>query len=561
MSNGEERFVRIEERLAAIERALRLQPSRDPRPSPPPVVSPSDTFQPASQAPKASSPSLLQPPPTSAATSILGWGGMAAFVLATAYLIRLAMDAGWLTPTRQVGLAAIFGLALIASGFVLQRRYARYASLLPGCGIVVLFLTNYGAHLYHHLIGALPATVGVIVISLGALVLGRIFKEEWYALFAVLGSYTGPLLLPHLHAANPTDLVIYFSAWSILFCWYSIYSGQRRVYLLAAYFAFIVFDILWRAGGGFNWETAVTFQFIQLMIFVCGVGIYAVKHGPMDRSSAMVHIPVLLLFYFVQYVILKQHIPTWAPWIAFASLGLLLLAYRVVRGYLGVESPAGHFIVTAYAAVVLLHAGYLELFADDFRPWVGIAFIAGMGAYAIFQEEKARESWPLFAVAGVMFLHNYLRLVFGWNLNDMPGYQLLIPLYALMLYVGYWLAYDRPHLATLSQALLYMAHINVMAGAVQLFHNRLVVSFIWGVLAVLTLILAIRSNNKVLARSALFVFAASAMKVWLYDLSQASPLVRIGCLLILGVTLYLGGLLYQRIETSHEPAHAAPPVR
>ena len=130
MSNGEERFVRIEERLAAIERALRLQAPRDPRPSPPPVVSPSDTFQPASQAPKASSPSLLQPPPASAATSILGWGGMAAFVLATAYLIRLAMDAGWLTPTRQVGLAAIFGLALIASGFVLQRRYDGLANKL-----------------------------------------------------------------------------------------------------------------------------------------------------------------------------------------------------------------------------------------------------------------------------------------------------------------------------------------------------------------------------------------------------------------------------------------------
>jgi uncharacterized membrane protein len=224
-----------------------------------------------------------------------------------------------------------------------------------------------------------------------------------------------------------------------------------------------------------------------------------------------------------------------------------------------VATPAGHFIVTAYAAVVLLHAGYLELLAGDLQPWIAIAFVMAMGAYAIFREERVRESWPLFAAAGLIFLHNYLRLVLGWSVKDIhaiPGYQVLIVLYAVVLYVGYWMTYDRRDLATLSKTLLYMAHINLMVGAVQLFHSRLAVSSVWGVLAVLSLIMAIRFNNKEVARSALFVFAASAVKVWLYDLSQATPLVRIGCLLILGVTLYIGGLLYQKIEPSAEPRPA-----
>src|SRR2546430_4222440 len=56
----------------------------------------------------------------------------------------------------QVGLAAMFGMVLIGTGFVLREKYLRYASLLPACGIVVLFLTNYGAHLYHRIIGPLP---------------------------------------------------------------------------------------------------------------------------------------------------------------------------------------------------------------------------------------------------------------------------------------------------------------------------------------------------------------------------------------------------------------------
>lgn len=47
-------------------------------------------------------------------TSVLGWAGAVAFVLAAAYLIRAAIDAGWLTPSVQIAGAALFGVALIA---------------------------------------------------------------------------------------------------------------------------------------------------------------------------------------------------------------------------------------------------------------------------------------------------------------------------------------------------------------------------------------------------------------------------------------------------------------
>lgn len=61
-------------------------------------------------------------------------------------------------------------------------------------------------------------------------------------------------------------------------------------------------------------------------------------------------------------------------------------------------------------------------------------------------------------------------------------------------------------------------------------------------------VVAIASGNKPLGRSALFVFAAFAAKVLLFDLSGAVPPVRIGCLVVLGMTMYAGGLLYQKME-------------
>jgi uncharacterized membrane protein len=44
------------------------------------------------------------------------------------------------------------------------------------------------------------------------------------------------------------------------------------------------------------------------------------------------------------------------------------------------------------------------------------------------------------------------------------------------------------------------------------------------------------------------IFALSAIKVMLFDLSGATPLVRIASLAVLGVSFYLGGWLYKKID-------------
>src|SRR5262245_27954247 len=108
----ERRLSRIEDRLTALEG--RLAPAAQSRPVPPavpqgrPVPPP-----PARAAGAAAAASPMRAPAVevgdspSFATSILGWGGALALVMAAAYLIRLAIDTGWLTPLRQVALAGI----------------------------------------------------------------------------------------------------------------------------------------------------------------------------------------------------------------------------------------------------------------------------------------------------------------------------------------------------------------------------------------------------------------------------------------------------------------------
>jgi uncharacterized membrane protein len=132
-----------------------------------------------------------------------------------------------LTPERQVGLAALCGVGMICVGLVLRKANRTYASLLPAAGIVILFAAVFGAHLYYEFIAAPMATGCVAVICIVAMWLGRVFDNKLYVLFAVVGAYLTPFLLPVWHA-NLLDLLIYYSAWSLLFCGYAILLGGRQ---------------------------------------------------------------------------------------------------------------------------------------------------------------------------------------------------------------------------------------------------------------------------------------------------------------------------------------------
>lgn len=563
MKTLEERLARVEARLERIERLLPAMPAA----SGAEADTPAEVVEPAAEEGKwVAQPPLAAPAPerkvidptysagptyggaTLSVTQILGWTGATALVLAVAYLIRLALDAGWLTPVRQLELAVLSGFALIGAGLKLRAADRQYASLLPAGGLVVLFLSIYGAHLYYHFIGAPLAAGAVILTCLAALWLGRLFESELYGLFAVVGSYSAPFLL-HTLAGSVTDLVIYFSAWSVLFCFYSTWIGRRRTYLLAAYMALLAFHFLWKQMAPDEWEAAFAFQAIQFAIFLGGAIGFSVRHRrPMSRDEAAVHLPLLLIFYALQYGLLNQHLPALAPWVALGSAGVLLLGQLVAKKMLGQLLESSAVLVGAYAALALFHAGYMELLPDAFAPWVALLLLPALGMVFRSRDGAASVSWPIRALIAIIFAINYQRVVTGMHVDKVPAHDVLALLYAAELYVAYVLARRLPALQSLATPALYVGHVALMSAAVQIFDGRLAVSFAWGTIALACLALAFKISDKALGKSSLLIFAASAAKVMLFDLSSATPLVRIGLLLILGVTLYVGGWMYRKVD-------------
>ena len=560
MTTPEERLEKIETRLSRLERLMTLRSTQldaviktNPPESGVNLASPSQPVSPTATPASLAKPfkptaSRLAGPTDISVTKILGWTGATALVLATAYLIRLAVDSGWLTPERQLAMAVLSGFLLIGVGLRLREADREYASLLPAGGLVVLFLSIYGAHLYYHFIGVGPAAGAVILASLGALWLGRVFESEIYSLFAVVGSYSAPFLL-HALAGSVLDLAIYFTAWSVLFCVYAVWQGTRRVYLLAAYMALLGFQIIYDWNGLSAWVEAFSFQAIQFLVFLAGAIWFSIRHNrPMNRNEAIAHLPLLLIFYALQYPLLEAHLPAWAPWISLGSAALLLGAYLIAKRMMAVPPESGSLLVSAYTALVLFHAGYMELIPHALAPWVVLALLPVLAVYLHFAGSGAAVQWPFRLLIGVVFAINYLRVVVDANYGANPDHQLLALFYAAELYVAYFFVKRLPGLKSLIVPVLYAGHIALMGAAVNILNERLAVSFAWGVIGLACLALAFKVQDKLLGKSSLLIFAASAAKVLLFDLSNATPLVRIACLVILGVTLYVGGWMYKKVD-------------
>ena len=531
----------IEDRLSAIEaRITRLETQGGAIAAKPPRI---ETKPAPAPAPKP----IHEGPPL--ATQLLGWGGATALVLAATYIIKLAMESGWLTPERQIGIAILGAIVMIVLGLRLRSSDRSYASLLPAGGIVILFIATYAAHLYYGLIGLPQALAAVTLICLLSLWLCHVFQSTLYAFFAVAGTYSAPFLMRGL-MLNITDLAIYYACWSMVFSMFALWVGSRAVYLLALYMAMIGFDWAWRDGGyADQWISAVMFQNVLMVTFGLAAAVYTVKrNSPLNQEATVAHLPALLVFYFLQYALIHQHIPAYAPWIAVASAALIVLCYSITRSLSKQDIAGGRMLIQAYVALVLFHAGYLESVSQEWAPWVAFVLLPVVALFGLLRRDMKAPGFFIWVAVGVIFMINYLRIITGIDRHITIAPDMLSVAYAVELYAGYYFARRDESIRSFLPLLLMGGHLAAIAAAVHVFDDRVAVSLAWGFLALTCLLVGLNFRDKLLGKSSLMIFGISAAKVLFYDLSSSAPLVRIATLVVVGCSFYLGGWLYKKIE-------------
>ena len=530
----------LEQRVRAIELRLeRLEQRESPERVPAPM--------------RAAAEPTARTGPTSAsiATGLLGWGGAFALVLAAAYLIRLAIDVGWLTPERQVLCAGAGGLSLVLVGLMFGLRDRSYAGLLPAAGIAILYLTVYGAQLHYHLIGTGAALLLIGVIAAGSLALYRLFRSDLYVLFAVAGSYSAPFLLAAM-SGSLAQLALYFLVWGVAFSAFALWHARRAVYLLALYLALLGFEVARERLGAAPFG-ALALQSVQLALFALTALLLSARRGAMSRQLAYLHLPALALFYALQYRLLHEVAPAAAAWIALASALAAVLLYLAVGRALRAEAPAGRIALWFYVSMTLFHAGYLQLLPATAAPWVALLAPVLLAWLCARRDARFEWSWPAWAAVGLIFAARWWQLLAERSLpvpSSLLERSLLGAGYASLFYVAYGLARQRHWRRPYPEGLLVLGHATAMIVTLQVLAQAIVQSVVWALIALLAIGVSLLRRDRWCGQSALLVFAATAGKVVLYDLRGSAALVRIVSLAILGVTFYVAGLLYRRAASA-----------
>ncbi len=397
--------------------------------------------------------------------------------------------------------------------------------------------------------------------------LGRRFDQSVYALLAATGVYLSPLLMQA--APNQLiDVVIFYSAWSLLFSFCALIEARRIVYMVPMFFALIGFDLIWRSAGEVNWLLAVVYQLVQLAVFASTAAAFSVVHRrPMGETEGLAHGFALIYFYGIEYLILHRHAPHWAPVIGLASALAVFLIYLAAK--IAIKETqrlgVGSLIVSWYCSIVVAHAVFFELLPQSWFPWAALAMAAGLGL--VLARRFARDSAvlvPIYIVAGLIFCVSYLALLEGGERSsDIALPHLALAAYAAVLYGGYYWFSRAAGGSRAAPIILYAGHFAFMEFGLRVLDNGFTLSIVWAAFAVAVLIVAIVGKDKLLGQSALLIFCASGLKVLLHDLAASGSLLRVFTLIVLAASLYLGGWLYQSLvrEVSNEPArrpNAAP---
>jgi hypothetical protein len=294
----------------------------------------------------------------------------------------------------------------------------------------------------------------------------------------------------------------------------------------------------------------------HFIIFSLGTFMYSITNREsLSESESWSFLPVLLIFYAMEYHFIDLMYPGLAPWISLGFAGLLIGLYLSAKSYFS-DSLGSLPMLLAFVTIVCFHSVYIELLPGDIRPWLFILITLGIAVYPL--KEPLQDSGfssgpamiiPALAVLAIVVLE-YLDISIHLLNEDNPywlgvSFAAFTSIWALLIMKDDSTGPRK----TYGHLLLGSAHLLAILGFYRLTDGSgsLALSACWLLYAVCVMIFAFVRKDEVMAKSALFVLSFAAGKALLYDAASAPTVVRIFCLLLTGAVLYGSGFLMRKI--------------
>ncbi len=318
--------------------------------------------------------------------------GLVILFFGLGFLLKYAADNSLLSIEFRLTMVTLFGFALLALGWKLKQKNPRYALILQGGSVGVLYLTTYSAFKLYHII---PNELGfILLLAVMALSIALALKQDSREL-AFIGAFGG-FIAPIIASTGSGSHIVLFSYYAVLnlsifaIAWF---KSWRELNLLGFYMTFLV-GLAWGADRYRSTNYAET-QFFLTLFFVMYVAIsalHALKQPPKLKGmvdGTLLFGPPIIGFTF-QTVLMQPY--EYGSAYSSAALGVFYLALGLVlRNRLETEFKT--LYQTFFALSLIFFTLMIPLAFDN--NWSSAAW-AIEGAGIIWISSKQGRKFPLY---------------------------------------------------------------------------------------------------------------------------------------------------------------------
>lgn len=599
------RIAQTEARIARIEATLGAHaifpttatPRQEPRPEPPPAPTPAPEAQrepePAPEPgppppPPPEPPPVIPPAPALSADQIesiigrrwVGWIAISLILFATAFFLKYAFDNRWIGEVGRVAIGITFGIAFSIAGFRYHRRGWRiFSQILTAGGIILLYLSTYGAFGYYHLVGQKTAFVYLVILIAEAAALALIYNAPAIAIMALIGGFLTPLLLDsgrdQYRSFFAYLVALDIGALALLKHWRGLSS--------VAYFGTQLLFWIWYNDNYHHQKRAavLVFQTALFLIFlVSHLGRDFIRREPATNEDVLLLVVNPFVFFFTAYNLLN---PTHHDWMGVFAIGMALLyasAAKILLKRLD-TSRREVLLFIAIALTFLTIAIPIQLSSN----WITIAW--AVEGLAILWAALELRSVRLRAHAFALFTLAFFKLLFwdtpyGHRLPFTPIFNryFLSSIAVIACFLGAIYLFEKARKRNLieSQALRFVIGLAAAfafwwvisvetytfftARALverdpderdhQLWLGQMALSVVWALYAAALAAVGFIRRAGPIRWVSLVLFALTVIKAMLVDIAELQQLYRIIVFFVLGILLLLVAWAYHRAFHSRE---------
>ncbi|HEX5617448.1 MAG TPA: DUF2339 domain-containing protein [Solirubrobacteraceae bacterium] len=549
----EDRLAALEARTRVLEDIVRHWSPDGPAPAAPParVSTPHEI---AAAPVRVSSPRLTVPAARSARDledafggRLLAWVGGLAVALGIIFLAGIAVSRGWIGEAERTILAGLLSGALTAAGvWAHERRGHRQAARAAvAAGLVGQFATALVAGSLYDLVPPPLAVFGALTVGVTATVIAIRWSSQGIAALGIVGALLAqPFLLGLPDVAS--ELVLLFATAASAT---AVAVWRRWAWLSLATFVFTTPQwwvyLAMEGGPGDPTTLAVLIPFGALT----ATSATAIGRGANGRDG-------IVMLALNAYALVAGGADLgrpgmWIAGLAVAHLALGIVARRTLPRPFSIGALALGVVLADVAASVFLDGIPLEM------AWAaGGLVLAVLARSATVPIERnaaiaGTAAQLLLAIAAALVLAPPAALVDGLAHPGTAAAALVIAALAVVsasvaLPAGPWVTVARFLAALL---VLYTASVELVTAFVDTPQRaQALLSGLWAVTGVGTLLAGLIGDRPMLRHAALALLTITAGKVFLYDLASLTSLSRVASFVAFGLLLLAGAFAWERVR-------------